>query len=375
MRIVLVIGAGGSLAQAIGFRPHRPHGQYPPLDDNFFAAVAELASINPQIRTAEVRFQRSLRASGAFADPWLPVTSSLEQFFADVYYEVARSRAGAPFEVFVSLLDLYVRTLEETTNWMGQRRRHGVIGQLLRNELSHAEGDRLTIITFNHDLVIEHEVARLPRIGDRWCLEGLYGDLPLVSLSNPGRAPAFPRHDEAVCSHECPIELLKLHGSLNWVVRTKSSDPELGTIFPSPRAKGRAIYLHHLTSAHHYGAAITPPRPGPGMRNWYAWPLVVPPVYDKHRMTGTELLGELWGTARDRILEADRLVLIGYSLPESDVFARQMLRRGFAGNEPLEIVECVNPDPSITGKLKGSLGASVVRQYNDIASYLRHGWS
>jgi len=92
------------------------------LDLDFFEGSVALAKSRPAVRTALRRFKQALEAATGFGNPWRPTPASLEQFFADVYYDVATNRTAQSFEVFVSLLDLYAQVLEETTNWMAERR-------------------------------------------------------------------------------------------------------------------------------------------------------------------------------------------------------------------------------------------------------------
>lgn len=72
------------------------------------------------------------------------------------------------------------------------------------------------------------------------------------------------------------------------------------------------------------------------------WPLVVPPIYDKQRITGMRLLQQLWDLSYKAIASAERLILFGYSIPEADVLARQMLRTAVRQNGSLECVECID---------------------------------
>ena len=84
-----------------------------------------------------------------------------------------------------------------------------------------------------------------------------------------------------------------------------------------------------------------------------------------------DLLKSVWDMASDAVDRAERVVLVGYSLPDADVLARQMLRRAFVGNSALDSVDCVNPDISLAMKLKNNLGPSVIRSFHDVTSYLK----
>jgi len=98
----------------------------------------------------------------------------------------------------------------------------------------------------------------------------------------------------------------------------------------------------------------------------------VPPIYDKQRVTGMRLLQQVWDRAYERIRAADRLVMFGYSVPDADVLARQMLRTAVRVNLDLECVDCINPDATVAAKLRQVLDVPVVRVYADVPSFLDH---
>ncbi|HCF99022.1 MAG TPA: hypothetical protein DEV93_00595 [Chloroflexi bacterium] len=105
---------------------------------------------------------------------------------------------------------------------------------------------------------------------------------------------------------------------------------------------------------------------------WYLWPLLVPPIYEKQRITGMNLLQSLWDQAAVEIETAERLVIAGYSLPESDILARQLLRRSYAANTALSAIDIINPDAGLGPKIQHVLGAKVIRIYSDVRSFLDH---
>src|SRR5437899_2154467 len=113
MRTVVIVGAGGSLAQAQSCRPARPR-QHPPLDADFFVKAQVLERSDPFVRMALGRLRKTLNTFGGFPDPFISPSPSLETFFADVYYEVAASRSSAALPVYAALLDLYAHVLGAT---------------------------------------------------------------------------------------------------------------------------------------------------------------------------------------------------------------------------------------------------------------------
>jgi hypothetical protein len=225
--------------------------------------------------------------------------------------------------------------------------------------------DELTVITFNQDLVIENELATLPIRYGELALQSLYGTVALDAV--PGLRNARFAHLVSETGSALPVRLLKLHGSLNWMVKTVERSPRPGTLFPPP-SRSRQVYVINDREVSDNIALRTGAIQG--RSRWYLWPVVVPPIYDKQRIVAMDLFREVWNRARDALENAERLLLVGYSLPEADILARQMLRRTFTRNEGLDAIECINPDVALVVKLKTVLGPNVVRIFHDIPSYL-----
>ena len=63
-------------------------------------------------------------------------------------------------------------------------------------------------------------------------------------------------------------------------------------------------------------------------------PLIVPPSWDKAQFK--EILGTIWNEAGREIKEAKRIFIIGYSLPETDLYFKYLLYTtlSFNKNDP-----------------------------------------
>lgn len=358
---VIIVGAGGSLAQAQSLRPSRVK-EHPPLDNNFFQKAEKLAESDLNLDRNISKLRSSIEKHGSFPDPFEEVPASLEQYFADVYYEVATIKSNTAFQVFIQLLNLYNDVIGTTTNWIPKSNKLGFLDRIIRKELTREPND-LTLITFNQDLVLEHVVSRLPRIKSTdWCLQQLYGELDITPLVFPS-IDGFRFHDDE-CNHAAPLTLLKLHGSLNWGIRTLRRDPSVSTLFPS---KDKEVFLFDAKEVLNRPYIKTSTG-----RDWYLWPLVVPPIYDKSRVTAMSLLDKIWNRARTKLQNATRLIMIGYSVPDADVSAAQLIRRALAVNENLQCIECLNPDPNIVSKLHDRLDAPIIHLYTSGDKYLSY---
>ncbi len=96
------------------------------------------------------------------------------------------------------------------------------------------------------------------------------------------------------------IELLKLHGSIN---------------FPS-NAKTSIVPFNPVTN-----------------------PLILPPIFSKT----TSPVASVWARALSRLRSARRVIIIGYSMPQTDVYMSYFLKSALGPNERLERVIVIDP--------------------------------
>jgi hypothetical protein len=169
---------------------------------------------------------------------------------------------------------------------------------LLRN------GD--TIITFNWDIL--HE-AGLYRSG-KWHYADGYG---------------FACPEAGGHSHS-PIQILKLHGSVNWAQRdeydTKPAIEDTATFF------GSAVEHNEV------------PRKSAGQAN-QGRNLIVP-SYVKD-ITSNRLFLHLWNQASDALTNATEITVIGFQLHPADAPARQLIGSALLRNSSIDHVTLVSP--------------------------------
>lgn len=353
VKIVVIVGAGASVAEAMSHRPKRTR-LHPPVDANFFSKARNLGAGVPILRRAAL--------AADLGDPFGGSEPRMEEFFGDVYYEVleAADPTHSPaLDAYRALLRSYTRTLAETTAWFHDRPL-GAIGRWFRQLLAVADLERLTIVTFNHDLVLENVLIQLPR-AQRWCVDEGYGPIKLSPTKSARPGLRMPRHDPRVCDHSIPIELLKLHGSLNWQVRTLSHEPSLYDLFPKADTNAKIECITDRVPSVTLQRKI-------GKRKWKLWPQIIPPVYGKQAAIGGRF-GALWTRASDAIRVADRLIVAGYSMPVTDVHTEKMLSRCIVSNTALKDIEVVNPDASAAERFAQVARADRVGWYRDLAHF------
>jgi hypothetical protein len=181
-----------------------------------------------------------------------------------------------------------------------------------------------SILTFNYDLAIDYGLFR----------QGIVFDYGLDPTKVVGR-----------------LDVLKLHGSLNWM-----KCYHCGVIAPWTLSEffNKYSYSYHL----HSGSRAVSLDVGQKLPNFAhcadappsqtAEPFLVPPTWSK---TGHyEALGPVWQRAAAHLAQARDIVVIGYSLPETDEFFRYLYALGTVSSQRLRRFWVIDPDPS--GKVR-----------------------
>jgi hypothetical protein len=359
MNTCLVLGAGASRANALHFHPKRMRDTWPPLDGTFFQTMA----------ARKIALPLALRKYLARFLGHEPVVDELvgqrmEEMFKDVFYDFLETpNDTVAYDAYIALVQLYLEVLRGTTNWLGASGRTGApVGRLLAAAAKTATN--LTVITFNHDLVIENEIRKRASLVTRWCLDEGYGTLgaKFRLLQPRGTLPLFHTHGDGRCDHTAPITILKLHGSLNWMVRLTSRNPTPNYL--SGKSGERQPYL---VTAREITGGFTINRAGTGRTSWDTWPIVVPPVYAKQALRSA--IQPAWADARAALGDADRVVFFGYSLPAIDVEAEKLFERALAANTKAAGVDVINPAAEAAARYAGLAPAVPVRWYPDTASF------
>lgn len=69
--------------------------------------------------------------------------------------------------------------------------------------------------------------------------------------------------------------------------------------------------------------------------------LIIPPTWNK---TNNEKIKGAWQLAYEQISSANKIVFIGYSLPQTDSYIKYLLINGIKENKNLKRIEVINPD-------------------------------
>ncbi len=165
-----------------------------------------------------------------------------------------------------------------------------------------------SVITFNYDTVLEESVSRLGGRVD-------YRVSRMQSEASEGStAPAFV------------VPVFKLHGSSNWA--KPSQRGVRGRIFPSYRGFGERFV-----------------------------PMVVPPTWKKGDLA--PLFAEIWRGAREALVKATRICIVGYSMRITDPFFHHLMASALGENEGLYRLDVVDLAPAGSGEV-------LMKRYRDI---------
>lgn len=206
--------------------------------------------------------------------------------------------------------------------------------ELLRDQLAAAAGSA-SVITFNYDIALDYAMHFIG-LPVTYCIDG-------ASKS---------------------VDVMKLHGSLNWVrteagdvvpwylsdfLRHYNWDPVLLMNTPTPV---RLTMLPHLEKfAPREG--VTP----------VTEPFIVPPTWNKtqHHLG----IAPVWRRAAEHLATADNIIVIGYSLPETDQFFRYLYALGTVGATRLKRFWVFDPDRTgqVERRFAAMLGKAAERRF------------
>lgn len=161
------------------------------------------------------------------------------------------------------------------------------------------QGWNVTIITFNYDLVIESILA----------------------------TKDFEANYELDASNSIPsntIQILKLHGSINWTLETKNRKSVI-----------TSVPIFKVGMRHKLDRYFNLSRDNRVTSRFCedSEPFIIPPVWNK--TTYQTQLGDIWRKAAVSLSNATHIYSLGYSLPETDGFFKHLYALGTVGPLPL----------------------------------------
>jgi len=133
------------------------------------------------------------------------------------------------------------------------------------------------------------------------------------------------------------VSIFKLHGSLSWQLLPKGVVPKHPEYYQSLSEDGKLLFRKD----HHY------------VDLWDALdesPYIVAPVSNKTPFEN-RFIKKIWHESFDSLIEAEKIVVIGYSLPPEDLHARSLIRSGVLWNDSIKrSLLLIDPNPEIAGR-------------------------
>jgi hypothetical protein len=280
------------------------------------------------------------------------------------------SLAKAALPAFRALVELFTYRLATTTNDLRATQK-----RLLYRMLSHLLADDvepcdITIVTFNQNLQVEKTLQHLAK-AKRWerYVDRLFAFPALYAIpESKWKGITAPSGSENDCfprtetKNPC-LRVLKLHGSLNWYSTHTSRKPSRDAMLNQKR---QLSVTRRRT--------IAPDMTVAGKRSTYALPVVVPPVTHKSSVVPTAL-EPVWTLAEERLVEADRVVVFGYSCPVLDFESANLLRRSQERRSQKAAFTIIDTNGAVTTRYIGLLGLPRVHYYATGHEYLAsEGW-
>lgn len=349
--VVFILGAGAS-AQCGA-----------PLMGNFLDVARDLL-LSGKVKDKDKRkqFERVFYAIGKLqavhSKAQLDLTNIESIFTVLELSRVIRSFPGLKSEdigsTISALKELIVTTLEQRINFPCNEELNSKIDapepynefaallKYLRTDA--APSQTASVITFNYDLAAD------------------------VAIFNAGMWPDYVI--DGLEKREPCIQLMKLHGSLNWATEKESRnikslsvlDYFRGCASSIPYEKNKNVLNAQLDVGSKlqrsfrecHGSSI----------KIDSEPVIVPPSWNKADYHCA--LSDVWAAAAKNLSEAEYIFVIGYSLPETDSFFRHLYALGSVGDAPLRKIIIYNPEPSGDGvdtRFRALLGPGAISRY------------
>jgi len=305
-----------------------------------------------------------------------------DEFHVDPFDANALADAYPPLPLLLSLVDTALDRKQPLGLRYGQRELHKVrqaveyaVFALLDYSLQRLTRDRNhyrralevvrertnedpAVITLNYDILVDN--AMLGRNEDR----------QITAIPDYGVDLYYSR----AIQPEKKGLLLKIHGSLNWFHCPACNRLSLGisrSLASTYKVTADLFAAGHDLNAwytcHGMPCSSCNPDGAPDVHA-YVEPLLITPTHLKDYRNPH--ISRLWYLAEKTLREAERVVFVGYSLPEDDLEVAYLLKRGLAGKDPASLT-VVEYDPDQARDLRSH---PVGRRYRTLLGVTDDGW-
>ena len=319
--VVFILGAGASKRAGA------------PLMGNFLDVASDLLRLN-KVDAKREQFERIFKVIGGLqavhSKSQLDLTNIESIFTAlelgKIIQKVPGTEVSEIPEAIAALKDVIVSTLEATihfptqTDFIRAPSPYEAFGTLVKYLLTDAAPRQtVSVLSFNYDICAD------------------------VALYRAGFGPHYVIEPPPQ-TLQLSVDLLKLHGSLNWATETGSGrirPLHIHNLFQTYRPSGFETHsLTRLAVGEHLVQYFSKHSSKPCEVE--AEPVIVPPSWNKADYHLA--LSNVWAHAAKHLAEAESIFIIGYSLPETDSFFRHLYALGSVGKSALRRIVVFNPD-------------------------------
>jgi hypothetical protein len=368
-KIVILLGAGSTYSDA----DNVPDYEKPPLNPKFFAntrtSIEQSTSDSTERNNLLENIRRYFERKHGI-DIFLDTNDFLENIMSKIFLDLKEpaSKKDA-YPIFRNLLTLLHERIGETTNNMTINKTKSlycITNFYIRNGII---PENLTIISFNYDIYIEKTLAVLARSffdPDQtiFLLQHCYE----LDVDLPTRPP-FPREGYFpiyLGIKKGGIRVLKLHGSLNWYSYYPVEEIDLEDMFNPDRPM-------KISGEKEINSTKLRYRNSEGLIR-YTLPVIVPPVPNKAEIYHSKILN-LWSYANDALIDADELLIFGYSCPSSDTESKNLLRTTLELNKKIQKISIIDTDLTIINRYQELMPSKDFCQYSDAIQFLESKYS
>lgn len=303
-KVVFILGAGFS----------KPAGA--PLVDGFLKEARDIyANENDSLEKNEKDFfSKVFKYHGDLAKARTRTKfdiDNIEDFFSILDINIASSKESALKEIRKALVYVIIKTLEQLID----QDRYSLYYKFLQDLCGLQEQYQYSFITFNYDLILER------------------------SLENGACSYNYCLHPDEFPIESIQKKILKLHGSSNWLFCSQCSKI---TIL-NQKALGN-LYSQKCNSC---GLGVVP--------------LLIPPTWNKR--FDSVFIENVWHFAFEELRQANRIIIIGYSLPPTDIYFRDFLTLCLKDSDPLKRIVVIDPNKSIKERYESFFETDFSRRY------------
>lgn len=191
---------------------------------------------------------------------------------------------------------------------------------------------RISVITFNYDLCLDYAFYA-HSVDVNYCLNSARNDSTLPYM--------------------------KLHGSLDWIRCPGCSQIVPWTIRGFLRGRSWNLHEDGQKVGFNLAANLFHFNHCPGQSSSES--IIVPPTWNKGHHH--EQLVSVWQGAARELSDAERIFIIGYSLPDADQFFRNLYAIGITGAPRIKEIRVFNPDQNVHEKFRVLLGPLAEKRF------------